>query len=338
MGYYDDDYEEQLNCIVEHIAPVLLVAEDCTESDITNALVEAGLVPNSRPRLACDMEKMVFVYGNENEVYTPEEIHFTESIDKVFVYQDFSLKLRSGRMICRVVAAKINSRNQEALKTCITFEKISNKAFDGFNIFFFITEDSVFFGCKLFDKNGAKDCTLSSPIKGQDEFEQYQNELTFLNESSDFMDYYDYCLSVIDGGILDEEDYETAIIKKRGIQTSYIEDLDKIERRYGLDMTQEKERYRGIFDAQTESYASLITELNESLSYIKSNRVNTYELLFEADEMLRAAENAEQENDKIIQQDSKVTSFRDENYSLEYEELPDDPEEIIKILKKQRGI
>ena len=39
MGYYDDDYEEPYDGYEERIEPVNLVAEGCTESDITDALL-----------------------------------------------------------------------------------------------------------------------------------------------------------------------------------------------------------------------------------------------------------------------------------------------------------
>ena len=44
MEYYDDDYEKTYDGYEEHIEPVNLVAEICTESDITDALLTAGLI------------------------------------------------------------------------------------------------------------------------------------------------------------------------------------------------------------------------------------------------------------------------------------------------------
>lgn len=86
------------------------------------------------------------------------------------------------------------------------------------------------------------------------------------------------------------------------------------------------------------SFTTLLEEVEDSLSFIKSNRVNTYEMLFEADEMMRRAEEAETENDRLaVQTELENASFNDE-IDTEVEALLDDPEEMIKLLKKRKGI
>lgn len=339
MGYYDDDYEEPYDGYEERIEPVNLVAEECTESDITDALMTAGLISEKRPRLICDMEKLVFVHGDPNEVYLPAEIRFTESIDKVYVYSDFFMNLNKGSMACRVIAARISCRGHNALKACVSFEKIIDKALDGFNIFFFVTDESVLFGCKVFDKTGKSDCTLSKPIQMQMDFEQIQDELSFLSGYNVFMDYYNYYRRVITCGNAQDDDYETLIIKRRGMQFAYLEEIDKLGRDIGVDMIREKERYRQMFEADPEvSFAALLEEVEDSLSFIKSNRVNTYEMLFEADEMMHQAEEVEAENDRLAIQVALENPVSEDVQDTEAEALLDDPEKMIKLLKKRRGI
>lgn len=339
MGYYDDYYEEPYDGYEERIEPVNLVAEGCTESDITDALMTAGLISEKRPKLICNMEKLVFVHGDPNEVYSPAEIRFTESIDKVYVYSDFFMNLNKGSMACRVIAARINCDGYNALKACVSFEKIIDKALDGFNIFFFVTNESVMFGCKVFDKAGKSDCTLSKPIMSQVEFEQIQDELSFLGNSDEFMDFYNYYLQVITCSNYQDDDYEMLIIKKRGMQFAYLEETDKLGRDIGVDMVREKECYRKMFETDPEeSFAALLEEVEESLLFIKSNRVNTYEMLFEADEMMRRVEAAEAENDRLAIQAALENPVSEEVYDTEAEALLDDPEEMIKLLKKRRGL
>ena len=72
--------------------------------------------------------------------------------------------------------------------------------------------------------------------------------------------------------------------------------------------------------------------------FIKSNRVNTYEMLFEADEMMRRVEAAEAENDRLAIQAALENPVSEEVYDTEAEALLDDPEEMIKLLKKRRGL
>ena len=73
MGYYDD-YEEPYSGYEEHIEPVCLVDKECMEEDITDALMKAGLIYDKRPILKCNMEKLVFIHGDSNEVYSPFEM------------------------------------------------------------------------------------------------------------------------------------------------------------------------------------------------------------------------------------------------------------------------
>lgn len=332
MGYYDGDYEER-------IEPVNLVTEACTEADITDALLAAGLIFEERPKLVCNMEKLVYVHGNPNEVYSPAEIRFTESIDTVYIYSDFFTNLNRGYMACRVIAARISGSGHNALKACVSFEKIIDKALDGFNIFFFVTDESVLFGCKVFDKTGKSDCTLSKPIQMQMDFEQIQDELSFLSGYNEFVDYYNYYRRVITCGNAQGDDYETLIIKRRGMQFAYLEEIDKLGRDIGVDMIREKARYCQMFEADPEvSFAALLEEVEDSLSFIKSYRINTYEMLFEADEMMRQAEEAEAENDRVAIQAALENPVSEDVQDTEVEALLDDPEEMIKLLKKRRGI
>lgn len=338
MGYYDD-YDDSYDLYEERLEPVNLVAGECTEKEITDVLMSTGIPIDRKPRISCTMEKLVFVYGNPNEVYSPAEIQFTTNVDKVYVYPEFIKFINRGSMICRVIVAEIKSTDKEALKGCVSFEKIANKALDGFNIFFFITKQGVFFGCKIFDKTGKHDCTLSKPLKIQKEFENILDELSFLTSSDDFMRFYEQYRQIITCEISNDEDYETMIFRKRGIQFSYLDDIDKLGKAIGMDMSKEAERYWHLFDEDTDiSFSQLLEEVEDDLSFIKSNRINTYELLFEAEEMERQAVNAEEEREKIIQQMSTEVLDANSDIESEMETILDDPEIMIKFLKKRRGI
>lgn len=339
MGYYDDDEEEAYYCYTEHIEPVSLVVESCTEKDIAYALMEAGLIQDNTPRLVCSMEKLVFVHGDPNEVYSPAEIRFTERIEKVLVYPDFFKRINRGSMACRVIAAKLGCSGNDAIKTCVSFEKIADKALDGFNIYFFVTDDSVFYGCRIFDKTGKSDCTISMPIRTEAVFNQMQEELAFYIGAEEFLDFYNQFVQTIISDSWFDDDYESMIMKRRGIQMSYLEEIDKIGREIGVDLSHEKERYWQQFeDVRELSFADLLEDVEESLSFIKSNRVNTYEMLFEADEMMRQADEAEAENERLAMQAATENLMIESVQDTEAEALLDNPEEIIKLLKKRRGI
>ena len=339
MEYYDDEYEESYDNYEEHIEPVSLIAEECTEMDITKALLEMGLILDKNPRLSCSMEKLVYVYGHPSEVYSAEEIRFTERVEKVLVYPDFSKRLNKGNMACRVIAVKFNCSGRDALRECVSFEKIIDKALDGFNVFFFVTEESIFFGCRIFDKDAKHDCTISSPIKSEIEFEQLQEELSFLAEMDDFMDFYNQYKRAILSNTFNVDDYEDTLMKRRGLQFSYLDEIDKLGRDIGIDMSRETERYWHLFEKEPEvSFSALLEEVEDSLSFIKSNRVNTYEMLFEADEMMRFADETEAENNKLAQQASGENTHGNSQDDKDVEALLYNPEEMIKLLKKRRGL
>lgn len=334
MGYYDDEFYKYNDSVIT----VSLITEDFSESVLTEVLWAAGLVSEKRPQYVGTMEKLVFMYGEDSEVYSPMEIRFIERIEEVFVYPDYIKTLNKGSMVCRTIAAKIDCRGHDALRTCVSFEKIINKALDGFNIFFFITEDSVFFGCRLFDKTGKRDCALSNPIKDEIKFEQIVEELSYLTEAEAFMDYYSHFQQIITFDQRESEDYEDMIMRRIGIQLSYLEEIEELGRDIGLDMSREKERYRELFDDEPEvPFSSLLEEVDESLSFIKSNRVNTYELLFEANEMISQAEKVEAENYRHVRAEKQEHR---EDYALDEEakRLLENPEVIIKLLKKRRGL
>lgn len=342
MCYYDDDDEYYANYYEdkERVEPVSLIGEDFSEKDVGDVILLAGLTSENRPKYSGTMEKLVFLYGDDSEVYSPAEIRFIDSIEDVFVYPDFTKMLKQGSMVCRAIATKFDCSGYDALRACISFEKIINKALEGFNIFFFVTEDNVFFGCRIFDKSGKRDCALSNPIADEFEFEQLIDELAFLNRLDSFMEYYNHFQLMITKDQNENEDYEHMIMRYRGIQMSYLDDICKIEHDMGLNMSKEKERYWSMFyDEPEESFVSLLEEVEESLSFIKSNRVNTYEMLFEADEMMRQADKIEAENVRLAAQSVlHVANHADSESDEEAKALLDDPEKMIKLLKNRRGI
>lgn len=338
MGYYDDDEYEDYYEYTDRVEPSF-ITEGFSERLLSNSLAQAGLIPDSKPRYVGNMEKIVFMYGDSNEVYSPAEIRFTEHIDKVYIYQDFSKNLSKGSMPCRTIATVFDCDGSDALKACICFEKIIDKALDGFNIFFFVTEDSIFFGCRRFDSEGLKDCVLSNPIKSESAFSQMLDELGCMTYTDDFMEFYTHIKYAFRSASNYDQDYEELVFRRRGMQMSYLEDISSLEKELGISCRGEKRRYWQMFNSEPQyTFEQLLEDAEDSLAFIKSNRVNTYELLFEADEMMRQAEAVETENAKLAEEAPPVQHEEDAEADEEAKALLDDPEEMIKLLKKWRGI
>lgn len=340
MGYYDDDdaeYGGYYSDDDDQEAPVSIAGYGFSERAVSESIYSAGLTPDKTPRLSGTMERMVFMHGEDSEVYSRSEIRFIESIDTVYIYPDFYKQLNRGNMACRTIATRINLSGHDALRACVSFEKIMNKAFDGFNIFFFVTDEKVFVGCRIFDKKGDRDCALSKPIVTESKFEQVVDELSYSIDHDSFMEFYKQFQMVILEGQDGSFDYEGQLSRRRGVQYTYLESIRRLEEETGIDMSRERYRYRLTFDEEPEeNFVALLEEVKDSLSFIKSNRINTYEMLFEADEAMRQAEQVEAEN---TYRSSQVSAWGDDSDDdEEAESLLDDPEEMIKLLKKRRGL
>ena len=80
-----------------------------------------------------------------------------------------------------------------------------------------------------------------------------------------------------------------------------------------------------------------MAEADEYLFKVESSRINTIEMLFEAEEMEKLALEAEQRNEMMLMQNS-VEDDKSEEIDTKTKALLEDPESMIKLLKKKRGI
>ena len=114
--------------------------------------------------------------------------------------------------------------------------------------------------------------------------------------------------------------------------------LRELERDLQVDMIYERKRYYQLFEEKTQlSFAEIQEEINDDLAFIKSNRSNTYEILFEADEMLEKMEATEAVNNKRVQL-SEETKEKVDISNIETADLLKSPEKIIKFLRKRSNI
>lgn len=339
FGDFDnnDEYED-LPDYDYRIEPLSIVEEGFSAEALDALLMPTCLLPENTPAYIGNMEKLVFVLGNDSEVYSPEEIHFTEQVDSVIMYQDFEKSLSRGVMKCRVIAANIEQSGHNALKHCVAFEKITNKALDGFNIFFFITEDCAYLGCKIFDKTSTSDCIISNPIITDSQLESIIDELMSLSDSESFSDFYGQLSSLITSDRSEFINYEEKYIKKNNMSFTYYENI--LISGHTLSIPNYNSQCNDEFgrDVPDLSFEDLLAETEEYLSFIKSNRVNTYEMLFEAEEMMMQAVRAEEENERLSNQENNVLSSEEYEIDSETSKLLNDPEEMIKLLKKKRGL
>lgn len=333
MGYYDDndeyyEYEEKEKLVD-------IISEPFSECEVSEILTQGGLTGTTAPYYSGNMERLVFMYGEDKETYSSSEIAFIKDIDPVFVYESEPKAINKHVVPCRVFSTRIEDAGSQAVTKCVAFEKIINKAFDGFNIFFFVSEDCVFFGCRIFDK-GQYDCALSVPISKEQVFEQYLEAFLYTAGYEDFADYYGHITTIITHDQEEYLGYEDSVIGKKGTTSTYFDALDDISQTFGVSVLKEKERYWDEhYGDKEESFISILDDVCNDLDFIKSSRINIYEMLLDAEESARHAEESE-----TINQTNVIDGKEEEEHFIDYEveNVIDNPEEMIKLLKKRRGL
>ena len=303
---------------------------------VAELLLPTGLLIDKLTQYVGSFEKYVFLNGNKNEIYTRPEIDFISEVGYIIVFKEFYKDAKRGAIPCRVIAVK--NPHWETLHFCIAFTKIINKASDGFNICFVASEDGIIFTCRAYDEITASNYYISDIIKTEVQMQEICDSLMYSPDYSGFIEYYTY----IRDSIKFKEDTPDFISKRRNAQRSlhaYIEGLQEIELAIGVSFSGEIEKsFRGLDEPYQETYGDKVAEADEYLFKIEPSQVNTVEMLFEAEEMEKLAAEAEQRNENLLiqldEEDLEETSDLDE----ETKALLADPESLIKLLKKKRGI
>lgn len=309
---------------------------DFTPEEITTLLSDMGLVGKQENCRIEELEKYIFLYGNEEEIYGYEERFFIECVGSVYIYNDLNRKTNKGMIATKIFAVDL-SRFDDAVKSCFFLMKVINKANDGFNVFLFKTDEGFFLGCRLYDKDLYKNCVLTKAIRNEEELGELTEKLMYLPDTSEFIPYYSSLVETIEYRKEFMLDYDLKIMLKRGVNFSYLDMLSDVEQTYHVNLEYAKEKYYESFNmkeslAKDDDYTSVV----DSLKFIKSDRTNTLEMLFEAEEMALLANQMEEDNDRIKESilENKV---EDESIDEELRRHINNPEMMIKLLKEKRN-
>lgn len=300
-----------------------------------NLLLSTGLLIDRTTQYSGNLERFVFLKGNTSEIYSKSEIDFIDRVIDFCVFKDFFKKTKKGMIPCRVISAKID--NMDIVSAGIVFTKIMNKALDGMNIGFIVCDEGILFTGRLFEQRDNIGCFISDLIQTEDQYDEIASELMFCDLYDGFIEYYAYIKSVIH--------YTEEIIpygenhrSTQRILYAYIDELQDLQEHLGISLAREIERCFYYNDTPLElSYCGRVKECEEYLFKIESSKVNTMEILFEAEEMERLASEAEKKNDEMLQQ-SNPNDNADNDIDEETKALLEEPEDMIKMLKKKRGI
>lgn len=336
-----DDYDEYsiYDSYNEEIGEYLtdIIERGFNIKDVTELLISLGIITDETIEYHGTMEKLIFLEGNEKEVYSSEEINFIECVDEVIVFQSFKKTINSSEsMICRPIAVKCNAIGPETIFECVYFQRVFNKAFDGFNMFFFFTGESLLFGCKILTRGYKYDCILSEPIKTEEHFGEIQEALITCTDNDSFIRYYSEFISAVFLIQSEPHDYERSKQRFYREKTNYINSLFEIGRQLQIDVSEEVNRYNSSLDTEEEkTFDELFMEAIDSSSFIKSNRVNTLELLFDAeDALLFSEESVKQINEELNNGENNLKNADEEIEKLINENVDD----AIKLLMKRKGL
>lgn len=298
---------------------------------VSDFLEKSGLLQDKQLCMTEELQRLIFLHGNQEEVYTVIERKFIEQVGDVYIFPEFNKKTKRGNMPCRFIAVDL-SKWQDDIYNAVFFMKIIIKAFSGFSLFVIKSNDGIHLGARLFDKTEWKNCTLSKV----DDLYGILAGLVWENDTGDFFDFYNSVIEAIAPVVDNHIGYEEKILKSRGVQAGYIDMLNEIENIYGESILHELERYRDTFEeVEEQGFAEIVEECMEDLKIIRSTKVNTIEMLFEAEELEKIAEKTEEQ--RHIGFESFIDSNGESDYKV-FEELDDDPEMIIKKLKSLRGL
>lgn len=298
---------------------------------VSEFLEKSGLLQDKQFCVTEELQKFIFLHGNQEEVYTAMERKFIERIGDIYIFPEFYKKTKRGNMPCRFIAVDL-SKWQDDIYNAVFFMKIIIKAFSGFSLFVIKSNDGIHLGARLFDKIEWKNCTLSKA----DDLPDILDETVWANDMDNFHDFYNSVIEAIAPVASNYIGYEETILRKRGVQYSYIDMLYEVESIYGESVLDELDRYRDIFEeVEAQEFADILEEYLEDLKNVQSTKVNTIEMLFEAEELEKIAEKTEEQRNRDFENSINSNSERD--YTV-LEELNGDPEAIIKKLKSLKGL
>ncbi len=330
MNIFDryEDYDELLYTL----------CNEFSEEFLSDFLLSAGIVPEAHAKYSGNLDKLVFFFGDCNEVYTRDEISIIEKVENVLVYPDEPVRSNRGVVACRTIAINLEDNFTEQVQVCVALVKIIKKAFDGFSLFLFVFRRNVYFGCNLLSSK-KRDWALSRPIDNDSKLIEVLSDLSSA-PLNNFIEYYNCIKDVLLMNKADsEETYESIIFSQREYLSSFIDDLEQLGRDLRLNFNRVKQDFFQslMADSPNKTYAALLNEAEDDMSFIKSKKVNTFEMLFDADEMLRLTIEVEELNAELVPK-QKIPDIMSNSSDDEAKELINKPEEMIKLLKKRRGL
>jgi hypothetical protein len=311
-------------------------------NEITDILYDLELISNDISPERIDFERLVFFYGEKDEVYCREEIEIIEKTKEIYGYSQYYKNTMKSMIPIRIYYANLKGKANQ-IYTIVGILKILNKAFmNSFSIIFYETDIGFVLGCRKFSDKETDNCIFTDFITNKKELTNIINNFCEIRATDNFSQYYSDIYKAISFKNDDSSSLEDRIIRRKGIDYSYIKNLREIGDIYEVDFSKEIGNYIDFYEEYDENenfqYNDELLEAVNNSKYIKSNKINPMELLFEAEEYLKLSNSKEETINSIIYSDNNITA--NSNINIDDDRIKEitNPEEMVKLIRKLKGI
>lgn len=286
------------------------------------------LLPYKSNLSPCSLEKIIYVYGDENEVYTRAERDFIEDFEQTVFYYDSLCNSEDDRQVqCRLQSLIIDNNND--LLSTIAVMKIINKANEGFNFFVFWYNEGLRFGCSNF--NSKYDCIISPLINQNVNIEMLYNTFLYRENGNQFYDLYYGYHRLINSirECIDGIEKPLQYITYYSLDNNMFEDVRRFNmNRFlkTLPLENGEEQKCNLEFANSE--LACIQECFDELIFIKKNHINSLEMLFEAEESI---------NNDNLEEYVNISLIDDESEEIENYDFIDDPILLLKKIEQEKN-
>ena len=299
-------------------------------SNLEKLLAFVGAIDTGVKAECISFNQYVFLRSSADEIYGEQERKMIQQLETLYMFPETKKNVARGVVTSRTIAADLTGIGGD-IHSAVLFMKIVIKAFDGWPIFILRLSDGIHIGMRLYERDHKKNCTLSEATQVEEILENYM----WSAGMKEFLTAYSIMYETVAPVDESAKDYDEMAVRRRGVQYEYIESLESIAHYMHLDASYAIRCYKEWFDKEKPyPFYMELQDALEDLQDIKSSKVNTMEMLFEAEELERISYDSEQ---KYMQTLSSI-KYDDDKSSEALSMSGKDPEEMIKLLKERRGI
>lgn len=269
-------------------------------------------------------KKLIYNNGNQEEVYTKKERLIIDSICNFSVCSEFYIYDKHQRILCRLIAFDL-TKSASLVYDALAVMKICNKALNGFNIYIIVGSDSIHIGCDMLGGESKTSCLISYPITNKVNWESLIYIFSDVTEDEGFLKYYYSLLNTI-LSVFDCYDNADVNLHDTSLYHQFEDDEDNWYDPSDESLYHDEQEPFDNYYELLSAFEYEVEDAKKELDFIKTNRVNSLEMLYEAEKQTEDTKEYNQHYDYFEEKN---------NYSEELHSLLSNPDELIKVLKNK---